>query len=302
MEDKIKSLEKVFSMKMMGESKKLFEKDYFGCVEYLLKKYGAVTDDYFINKNCRSKGKFSRTKDGLFCHHIYEYEYPLICNPDIACCLPYELQLKENLCYCNILEHLILHIKIDDEYRNHDYGCGTTVICQTIAKYLACNSGLLSWENNCKKALTENLNNLVTLGYILGYLMTVESLLNKENCIDKCKAIGFKGKYFSNVMLDLLWHSLSERLNSYKTDRTDYHHPLWEDIIKYEDVEKAIEESLSLVFKTHEKHNKKPYHDITNISEILCTHQYPQWREYQMTYDDIGEFGYNPKKRFNTVY
>ena len=53
---------------------------YSQAVAYLLNKYGAVTDDYykeksytrFLNGEIKSitKGKYTRSSEGLYCHHI----------------------------------------------------------------------------------------------------------------------------------------------------------------------------------------------------------------------------------------
>lgn len=49
------------------------EMNYDEFVSYLLKKYGPAKYDYFTNATCKTKSKrISRTKEGLFCHHIDE--------------------------------------------------------------------------------------------------------------------------------------------------------------------------------------------------------------------------------------
>lgn len=177
----LKIIHDVFSYDMTGDLKYLFDHDYFECVEFLLNKYGAAKDNYFVDEYCSAKGKHSRTKDGLFCHHIYEFEYPLISRPEVARMHPFELQKKEYLCYCNILEHLILHIKIDDEYRNHDHTCGTTIICQNIAKYLTANpTTLLSWEENCRSVVINDKTSIVSIRNIIAYIFVSDYILNKE--------------------------------------------------------------------------------------------------------------------------
>lgn len=56
--------------------------NYDEAVEFLLQKYGSAQDDYFrensyqrfLKKEIKNitKGKFSRTSEGLYCHHIDE--------------------------------------------------------------------------------------------------------------------------------------------------------------------------------------------------------------------------------------
>ena len=84
----------------------------------LQNKYGIPQGNYFLNESCRTKNtKITRGKDGLFIHHVYEFsdEYPMVndlSKPNMAIAYPYYFQHGENLCYCNYLEHFILHIKI----------------------------------------------------------------------------------------------------------------------------------------------------------------------------------------------
>lgn len=100
------------------ELQKLLIVNYTDACKYLQEKYGIPKGNYFLKENCKSKNtKITRGKEGLFIHHIYEFSdnYPMIndlSKPNIAINYPFDYQLGENLCYCNYLEHLILHIKI----------------------------------------------------------------------------------------------------------------------------------------------------------------------------------------------
>ena len=99
----------------------LLTKSYSQIVEILLKKYGCVTGNYFLNETCRSKNKkISRTSEGLFCHHIDEDKAILLSNDKNAINYPFEYQKADRLVYCNFLEHLLLHIKIAEKFRNAD--------------------------------------------------------------------------------------------------------------------------------------------------------------------------------------
>ena len=65
----------------LGYYKSLLNLEYDNAVQSLIKKYGAALDDYFkessynkfLNGEVKSptKSKTSRTKDGLYCHHIH---------------------------------------------------------------------------------------------------------------------------------------------------------------------------------------------------------------------------------------
>ena len=101
------------------EIQKELEMKYSELVEYLLKKYGPAKYDYFCTESCKSKNhKVSRTNEGLYCHHIDEDKAIMLSNDSYAIKNPYEYQKAERLVYCNVLEHLILHIKIVEEPRN----------------------------------------------------------------------------------------------------------------------------------------------------------------------------------------
>lgn len=82
---------------------------------YLTNKYGIVDGNYFCNETYRSVNpKIKRGKEGLYIHHIKENEGIMLSNPNYAIHQPWEWQCGENLVYCNIFEHLLLHMKIVD--------------------------------------------------------------------------------------------------------------------------------------------------------------------------------------------
>ena len=87
-------------------------------LKYLKEKYGLVTGNYFLNESLRSTNqKAKRGSEGLYIHHDKEW------NPEDIYChnlstrelaekYPFEYQTPAYLTYCNMLEHLLLHIKI----------------------------------------------------------------------------------------------------------------------------------------------------------------------------------------------
>lgn len=86
---------------------------YQDLVDYLKEKYGPARYNYFYKDNCRSRRpEVSRTTEELICHHIREDMGGNLSNKSQAIIQPYEWQLKQNLVYCNLLEHLLLHFKI----------------------------------------------------------------------------------------------------------------------------------------------------------------------------------------------
>lgn len=108
----------------------LLSLNYDELVEKLLRKYGPAEDDYFREESYQrfldgkiksiAKGKFSRTKEGLFCHHIDENKKPKI--SDLYFIKKYNIsfsyQKKERLVYCDLIEHAILHVLIAKETNN----------------------------------------------------------------------------------------------------------------------------------------------------------------------------------------
>ena len=101
-----------------AELQSMLSSTYAQVVMMLQNKYGIPQGNYFLNESCRTKNtKITRGKDGLFIHHVYEFsdEHPMVndlSKPDMAVKYPFYFQSSENLCYCNYLEHFILHIKI----------------------------------------------------------------------------------------------------------------------------------------------------------------------------------------------
>ena len=109
---------------------KLAAEDYFSACKNLQDKYGIPPKPYFkMDSNggfYRSKagkiqkdGSITRWKaDGLQIHHIREIEPngKLISKEECAEKCPFEWQMPNELCYCNVLEHLMLHINIEKKY------------------------------------------------------------------------------------------------------------------------------------------------------------------------------------------
>lgn len=111
----------------------LLSLSYQDAVQFLLEKHGDVVDNYYKEKSYNkflngeikriTYGKYTKTKEGLYCHHIMENEYENISNKEYIAHYkyPYEYHHKENLVYCDLIEHLILHALITKE-TNGDRG------------------------------------------------------------------------------------------------------------------------------------------------------------------------------------
>ncbi len=161
-----------------NEILKELEMSYNELVEYLLKKYGAAQYDYFHNSNCKSKNKkTSRTKEGLFCHHIDEDKACALCHPEAARLYPFSYQQAERLVYCNYLEHLMMHIQIGKDKYWNDYTelknpkefsyfitPGVKWISEEINDLFDKNGSTIEWRNRCFEEIKDNFEDYV---YIL---------------------------------------------------------------------------------------------------------------------------------------
>lgn len=92
--------------------------NYFSLAKYLQEKYGLPNGNYFLSESCASTNKsIKRIGEGLYIHHIAEYneQYPLANNlssSEDAKRFPFKFQTPQYLCYCNAIEHIILHYHI----------------------------------------------------------------------------------------------------------------------------------------------------------------------------------------------
>lgn len=114
-------------MKKKDEYLVLLSKTYNEAVECLLKKYGAAEDDYYREKSYErflkgeiksiTKGKFSRSMEGLECHHILENKFLNMTNSSFIRDqnIPFKYHQKEYLVFCDVVEHAILHTLIAKE-------------------------------------------------------------------------------------------------------------------------------------------------------------------------------------------
>jgi len=84
---------------------------YSGYCDYLQRKYGIGLADYMYPSYVPNP-KCKRTKEGLYAHHKKEDVMVMLSNKEIAKHCPFEWQQKENIVYCDFLEHLLLHILI----------------------------------------------------------------------------------------------------------------------------------------------------------------------------------------------
>lgn len=146
----------------INEYEKVKNYTYLEYCDYLQKKYGIGLCDY-MRPNWTKNPKVTRTKDGLYVHHKYEDHAIMLGNPMFAQNNPYEWQKKENLVYCNLLEHLLLHQLIceypaENKNDNEDVGIGG-VINYIVPELNDVYSGWVpkqAWQQNCHRAIINN--------------------------------------------------------------------------------------------------------------------------------------------------
>lgn len=151
--------------------------------QYLIGKYGGAVCDYFATPECKSKSKkISRTKEGLYCHHMDEDKGSNLSEHAGAVNQPYEWQKKDRLVYCNVLEHLILHIKIAvlrqkdvfekprDVMRFFTTG-GIFMLCEELNDMYINRENLIEWKRRCYEEVKENYKDYRTiLQAVLSYI------------------------------------------------------------------------------------------------------------------------------------
>lgn len=152
----------VESLGKLNHYESLLELSYEQAVSRLLDIYGQATVDYFSErsytrflngeiKTMKSQKKISRTSEGLYCHHINEIEFANLCNLDYIKMqrVPFTSHTKDKLVYCDMIEHLILHLLIYKEKRNH-LGIGGVNIMKEIYDYwFTYQVPVRAWEKTC---------------------------------------------------------------------------------------------------------------------------------------------------------
>ena len=163
---------------MTGEDlRKQMDMTYEEQVDYLLEKYGPSKYDYFISEyNLIKNRMISRTREGLECHHIDEDIIPTLSDPDTAIQWSYKYQKKDRLVYCNLLEHLLMHIKIGRNrfYENHEEMTmdsdphqlithGVNMLSMQINRLYEDDGSRLQWEENCYEVIKDSYRDYIEL-------------------------------------------------------------------------------------------------------------------------------------------
>lgn len=180
---------------------------YEAIVAYLLNKYGIAKYDYFKNEKCTVKeSQISRTSEGLFCHHIDEDKAIMLSNDKYAAANPFKYQKADRLVYCNLLEHLILHIKIaekpcDDANENELPGIGGAIsfICKDLNDIYSGKEFSEDWRTVVAEKVKGSFDDYIT---ILRYLWNVveKNPIYKAIITKEMLCVGWDGKVVKEIL------------------------------------------------------------------------------------------------------
>ena len=167
----------------MDEFQKVKDMTYIEYCDYLQTKYGIGLTDY-MTKSFNKNQKCTRTKEGLVVHHKDEDKMIMLSTKEIAEKFPFEWQTKEHLVYCDMLEHLLLHVLIC-KYPSKDKIPGVDVGIGGASNFLIpeLNDVYSGWESSQKwqQCLHEKIisDKDVYLAIIEKYILEV---LKPNNC------------------------------------------------------------------------------------------------------------------------
>lgn len=167
--------------------------DYLEAVSLLKTKYGTVNKPYFtedsyenfmngvIHAPVKSSG-ISRTRDGLYIHHVLESEMPLLSTPEFLKehAVSFDFQKSDNLVYVNLLEHFMLHVMIGDNTNGQlGYpGAYSFIGPELIDWFYNKNMPDVIWKQNCYNAVLNSGYDVISIlneGYYhMGFEIVVD--------------------------------------------------------------------------------------------------------------------------------
>lgn len=198
---------KVKSMDGTSYYESMLKTNYQDIVSALLKKYGSAKHNYFKDTACKIKNPLvTRTNEGLFCHHIDEDKAIMLCNDKFAVNNPFEYQKADRLVYCNLLEHLLLHVKIaenpsPDANENELPGIGGAInfICKDLNDIYSGKKFSDEWRKNVADKVKDNFDDYII---ILRYLWNIveKNPVYKAIITKEMLCVGWDGKVVKEVM------------------------------------------------------------------------------------------------------
>ena len=177
---------------------------------WLKKKYGVAKHNYFKDTNCTTKNpQITRTSEGLYCHHIDEDKAIMLSNDKFAAANPFEYQKANRLVYCNLLEYLLLHVKIAENpnaqaNENELPGIGGAInfICKDLNDIYAGKEFTDDWRKTVSGMVKDSFDDYIA---ILRYLWNVieSNPIYKAIITKDLLCVGWDGKVVKEVMNSL---------------------------------------------------------------------------------------------------
>lgn len=122
-------------------------------VEYLINKYGEVPGDYCSAGFSPNENIKRKQSDNLYIHHIREDKVAGLSDMTVAATAPFEYQQAKNLVYCNLLEHILLHIMIGEQNQGLGFGGAQKMIMQANDIYAEENEVLEELKVRCENSM-----------------------------------------------------------------------------------------------------------------------------------------------------
>ncbi len=188
---------------MSPEYVKELQMTYHDLCSYLQDKYGMALYNYYSSPECKRKnGKVTRTSEGLLCHHICEDRYSNAGDPHVAPIYPFECQKKENLAYCNYIEHLILHLKINVNSCSHFEEAyeinrffnseGFILIAKDINTLFMDKGSTQKWRNNCYQSIKNDFEDYVGIMKAVLFFVDINYVGDRKRKIRKNDILPFE--------------------------------------------------------------------------------------------------------------
>lgn len=195
----------------MAEYQQVKDFTYEEYCDYLQTKYGIGLADY-MTKSYNANPKCKRTKDGLIAHHKKEDTMIMLSTKEIAMRCPFDWQKRENIVYCDYLEHLLLHVLIcqypsADKYDIADVGIGGVVnfIAPELNDVYSGWTTSQQWRNNCYEKI---INDKAVYFEILRKFITIEKMNSSFSINMLCKSYNEPFGLWSNKKNEAIYDAI----------------------------------------------------------------------------------------------
>lgn len=193
----------------MTEIEELLLMNYEQVTNYFKVKYGNVPKDYFTDERYISKSsRNTRTKEGLYIHHIDEDKAIMLSTTEWAIKNPFSYQKANRLVYCNLLEHLVLHIKIF-EFPNPNKNIMEDVGVGGIFNFIVPELNDIYSGIKYKKQWKQNITNVV-LPLKVDYFRCIKKLVELNFPYPLLTSFNEKFKLWDGLRNQLLYNELKQ--------------------------------------------------------------------------------------------